>query len=100
VAIFSDRPQRINQSQRILELLRSHAGDWVPLPEILELHIAQYSARIHELRLRGHKIESRQDGSRSWFRLLPDAVVAPVPKREPRSAKQGELFAPVHWDRG
>jgi len=48
----------------------------VPLPEILRLGIAQYSARLVELlEPKGWRIENRvlhSDGQvRSWFRLLP-----------------------------
>ena len=64
------------QCERILNLLASRIGEWVPLPEILDLHIAQYNARIFTLRKEGHEIESKVetqgDGSRhSWFRLVP-----------------------------
>jgi hypothetical protein len=61
------------QSETILTLLRSAHGTWVPLPEILALGIAQYNARIFELRKRSLNIENRTetvDGVRhSWFRL-------------------------------
>ncbi len=48
----------------------------MPLPEILRLGIAQYSARLVELlEPKGWRIENRvlhSDGQvRSWFRLLP-----------------------------
>lgn len=47
------------QHNRILALLRSYNGDWVPLPKILDLHIAQYGARIKELRNEGYQIENK-----------------------------------------
>ena len=69
----------MTQRERLLRLLEEHAGHWVELPRILELRIAQYSARILELRRelepKGYRIESRVVHSngrvRSWFRLLP-----------------------------
>lgn len=64
-----------DQCGRILQLLEEARGSWVPLPRILDLKISQYSARILELRRKGHVIENRNlwiDGQRrSWFRLLP-----------------------------
>lgn len=79
------------QSERILTLLRTASGCWVPLPQILELGVAQYSARIYELRRQGHVIENRIDRTgdvcRSWFRLLPgDTRFNPSPK--PASPEQ------------
>jgi hypothetical protein len=67
------------QRDRLLALLRSRAGDWVPLPDILALGIAQYSARIYELRREGYRIESkgeRRDGVRyTWFRLATNPTL-------------------------
>ncbi len=64
------------QQCRILELLREDGG-WVPLPRILALGVAQYSARIYELRRQGHEIQNRVEwvgGKRhSWFRLLANS---------------------------
>jgi len=65
------------QTQRglILRLLIDARGEWVPLPEILALGIAQYNARVFELRRLGFAIENRSEtdpetGVRhSWFRL-------------------------------
>jgi hypothetical protein len=75
------------QSEKILGLLRSAHGAWVPLPEILALSIAQYSARIFELRRRGFNIQNRTetvDGvRRSWFRLADSAPPPEVPKPNP-----------------
>lgn len=76
------------QRERLLRLLEENCGEWVPLPRILELRIAQYSARILELRRelepKGWRIENRTrrvDGAvRSWFRLVPPP-------------EQGRLFA-------
>jgi hypothetical protein len=66
--------QRKTQSAALLRLLIDAHGSWVPLPEILALGIAQYNARILELRRRGFAIENkteRVNGARhSWFRLV------------------------------
>jgi hypothetical protein len=65
---------RKTQSAALLRLLIDAHGSWVPLPQILTLGIAQYGARIHELRRLGFAIENRTErvnGARhSWFRLL------------------------------
>ncbi len=45
-----------SQRDRILRLLQSRAGEWVPLYEITPL-AAQYNTRIKELRERGHIID-------------------------------------------
>src|ERR1017187_1434179 len=58
------------QRSRILGLLICARGSWVPLPEILALGIAQYNARIFELRRLGFSIQSYQEGARSFFRLV------------------------------
>jgi len=65
----------MKQSDRILELLKLREGEWVPLPDILKLGIAQYNARIKELRAdlatQGYKIRNRWefvDGQKhSWY---------------------------------
>ena len=62
-----------SQRNRILRLLQSRAGQWVPLYEITAL-AAQYNTRIKELRERGHIIDNHTrhvDGVvHSWFRLV------------------------------
>ncbi len=64
---------RDTQRDRILRLLQSLAGQWVPLYEITPL-AAQYKRRIRELRARGHIIDNHTrhvDGVvHSWFRLV------------------------------
>lgn len=66
--------RRPKQSARLLAFLRARAGQWVPLPEVLALGIAQYNARVFELRRDGHVIENRTETvggqKRSWFRLV------------------------------
>jgi hypothetical protein len=50
-------------------------SQWVPLPEILALGVAQYNARIFELRRLDFRIENRaerRDGqTHTFFRLVP-----------------------------
>ena len=61
-----------SQRERILALLTSARGGWVPLPKIAAC-AAQYNARVYELRRLGSKIVNRTrdvEGVRhSWFRL-------------------------------
>jgi hypothetical protein len=68
------------QRGRILELL-IRRGNWVPLPELLALGIAQYSARIHDLRALGFRIENRRErvngALHTYFRLNGGSAIAP-----------------------
>jgi hypothetical protein len=90
------------QRDRVLELLIRAKGGWVPLPEILALHIAQYNSRVHELRKLGYAIQSRQerrDGRvHSFFRLDLGASRTCEPSVGTRAAMpariepQGTLF--------
>ena len=52
---------KANQCDRLLALLGRHEGNWVPLPMILALFIANYRARFSELRRKGHQIELRDE---------------------------------------
>lgn len=71
---------RKTQRDRILRLLVDAHGEWVSLPDILALGIAQYNARIFELRRLNFNIENRSEtdvetGARhSWFRLVGPSV--------------------------
>jgi hypothetical protein len=71
---------RPRQRDRLLALLAERASAWVPLPDILALGIAQYNARIFELRSMGHRIESKQEGDRSWFRLVTALASTTIPE--------------------
>jgi hypothetical protein len=78
-----------SQRAAMLDVLRS--GDWVPLPRILELHISQYGARIHELRRLGYRIENKaeqRDGKRcTAFRLVSfPAEASPTPPAAERTS--------------
>jgi hypothetical protein len=71
------------QRARILRLLSDARGEWVGLPQILDLHISQFGARIFELRRTNFTIENRtqRDDSgvvRSWYRLVPQISEAQV----------------------
>ena len=78
-------PQRQNQCERILLLLRENVNQWVALPRILDLRISQYSSRVWTLRRQGHEIQNRVqrhgDETWSWFRLVERG--------------QGRLFQPT-----
>ena len=62
------------QAARLRNFFCDRPGQWIPLPVILELHIAQYNARIWDLRGVGMTIENRTevvDGVRhSFFRYM------------------------------
>jgi hypothetical protein len=66
---------RSTQRDRILALLLNAQGEEVPLPQILELKISQFGARIKEIREAGHIVRNRterRDGRIfSWYRLEP-----------------------------
>lgn len=73
--ISTEPERRPTQTARIVALLRERSPHWVPLPDILELRISQYSARIFQARHEwGLNIENRcenVDGVKhSWFRLI------------------------------
>jgi len=71
------------QQLKIYTVLAERAGSWVPLPDLLRTGVAQYNARILELRRSGLQIENRiavvNGQRRSWFRLVP---------RTPRATQQ------------
>lgn len=93
---------RPRQRDRILALLKSRAPTWVPLQDILALGIAQYNARIFELRGLGHRIESKQEGDRSWFRLVIDLAPAAIPESgaiQELSGNAKSLFGDIALER-
>jgi hypothetical protein len=94
--------QHSTQRDRLLSLLKARANLWVPLPDILALRIAQYNARIHELRSVGHVIQSKQDGDCSWFRLVIALASTAIPESEAikeQSANPEMLFGEVAPER-
>jgi hypothetical protein len=68
----------MTQKDRIKELFESRVNEWIPLYEILKLHIAQYGARIKELRADGMKIENKwvivHGEKHSWFRYNKQTI--------------------------
>ena len=82
------------QNGRILSLLRDSGGSWVPLPKILALGVARYSARILELRRLGFQIENRLEyvngTCRSFYRLLitPNSKIGERPKNTEVATKR------------
>jgi len=69
--------QKLSQKERLRKLFIANPGRWIPLPQILSLGLAQYGARIYELRREGMCIHNEtrlgEDGiRRSYFRYLPD----------------------------
>lgn len=95
----ADRTSRATQRDRILALLESRAGGWVPLPEILSLRIACYSTRILELRRLGYRIENRREDGKSFFRLVkPVAAAKPEARTKPKpetASEELDLFSPA-----
>lgn len=88
-----------NQTARIVNLLRSRSPEWVPLPQILNLRISQYSARIHQARHQwGLPVENKTEivggVKRSWFRL----VEKPAEETKPTSLNPG-LFSSQELER-
>jgi hypothetical protein len=94
------------QRGRILNLLRSANGAWVPLPEIMRC-AAQYNTRILELRRSGLTIENRTEEingvKHSWYRLIKSKAPPPsedwytrqTNRERPKEAQAspGPLFA-------
>jgi len=99
---------RSTQRNRLLELLKRGAPDWVPIREVIEVVGFQYGARILELRRLGHRIQN--DPGRA-FRLLQVLTQQQPAQRGQESEQKREtaavvplsLFgdlAPLHKDLG
>lgn len=62
----------LKQREKLKELFESQRNEWIPLPRILGMGIAQYNARIFELRREGMNIENKiewvDSEKHSWFR--------------------------------
>jgi hypothetical protein len=90
------------QRGRILALLIKAASGWVPLPEILALGIAQYNARVHELRALGFRIENRKERVNgllhTYFRLNGGSATIAKSRTEPQP-ESGSLFGSLAPDR-
>jgi len=81
--------QKSRQRDRLLDLLKRRPLQWIPLPDILALGIAQYNARIYELRRAGYRIENKQEGDHSWFRLVVGSAIA---SNKTHESEPGRLF--------
>jgi hypothetical protein len=66
------------QREQIFDLFNRNLGQWVDLPQIMDLGIAQYNSRIFELRGEGHEIHSRSENEgrlrKTWFILLSPTI--------------------------
>jgi len=66
---------RLTQKQRLKVFFASRPNQWIPLYEILNLHISQYNARIYDLRAMGITIENKEEWvngqKHTWFRYVP-----------------------------
>ena len=97
---------RTSQRERLLALLKSRSG-WIGLDEILGLRIAQFSARILELRRDGYTITNRierHDGKLfSSYRLLSEpgapAQRIPIATPQPKQRSASLLFSDVELQR-
>ena len=71
----------MSQFSRLKYVFQFHANEWIPLPEILSMGIAQYNTRILELRREGMRIISKTErvpGAaqvHSWFRYDKDNLL-------------------------
>jgi len=75
--------QRQTQRQRLRNLFEQREGEWIPLPEILSMSIAQFGARLKELRdIERMQIENkmeRKDGAVwSWYRYTKPKSQQPL----------------------
>lgn len=64
------------QRQKIKELLKRRPNKWIPLYEILQLGVAQYNARLFELRHNDNMIIENKTKvingvKHSWYKYIP-----------------------------
>ena len=77
---FGSRQRKATQGEVLAQLMRERKarGEALELPDILRAGIAQFTARIYELRHRGFVIENElehvngQIQSRYWLRFDPE----------------------------
>ena len=90
------RDIRKTQRNRLLDVFTKAHGAEISLPEILELRISQFGARILELRREGHVIKNRteyRDGKiLSWYRLepRPGEITRESLRADTRTIKSGD----------
>jgi hypothetical protein len=101
---FFQLERRPNQTERLVTKLRERLGEWVPLPELLDIRprIAQFSARIYEARHKlglhiENKVETINGEKHSWFRLLehPAALRPEEPSLVACTTAMADTAAPV-----
>lgn len=82
----------LTQREKLRALFDRREGEWIPLPDIQALGIAQHGARVKELRReyarQGFQIENRmetgQDGiKRSWYRKVREPFQAGALEKHP-----------------
>jgi len=65
---------RQKQRDKLRQFFMFHRDNWVPLPDILKLGIAQYNARIFDLKSEGmeiiNKIEIVNGNRHSWYKYV------------------------------
>jgi hypothetical protein len=87
---------RRTQGASLLSFFQSHHDEWISLTEILKLNIAQFGARILELRRDGHiirnKTEHRDGKVFSWYRLETSRAHAPRPLQSETTGHQPSTF--------
>ena len=84
---------RQTQRQRLRDLFEQREGEWIPLPEILSMSIAQFGARLKELRdIEGMHIENRMEHKDaavwSWYRYTKPKSQQPLFPRQPEEVNQ------------
>ena len=82
------RRRRLRQLDHLINLLKTRSPEYVDVPEILDLGIYQYNARVGEARGLGYRIEAKPGGGA--FRLVTRPAIAataptptPTPNAEP-----------------
>jgi hypothetical protein len=93
-----------SQRDRLLTLLKGRRGEWVALPQVMDVGGAQYNARVFELRGLGYRITNltqESDGVRwSWFRLeIGSAPTRPTPTPTAPAPQPDSLFGDISPDR-
>jgi hypothetical protein len=87
---------RRTQGASLLSFFESRHDEWISLTEILKLNIAQFGARILELRRDGHiirnKTEHRDGKVFSWYRLETSRAHPPTPLRSETTGHQPNTF--------
>lgn len=52
--------QKLNpQAKRLLSYFESYCGEWIPLPDLMNLRMASLTRRIHEIRKAGFNVQMK-----------------------------------------